>query len=249
MKRIIVIWGISIIVSITYARTITLDNSCYIVLPDSLTEGNAPNSIYRGYNKDCDIVLKTLNVDDFDHAKVICMMDTLCFNLKAFKRIEERHEGIWQLSEDFSYKFYENDSVSYKIVTYTFYSFQLPYCMLCIYNNDKGLECFEKVISGINKPKPEGFLKQLFVCWHHSKGALCLIIVLSCFLGQLMGAIFGRNNSLTISLVLTLALSVVLLYNIWGYWYLIAVILMLTLILAHLSAKVTFKQFMNRLFD
>lgn len=238
----------------SFAKVITLDNSCVIDLPNTLIEkptksSQTINHIYFGTNQDCIISIKSVNVDDFDHYKVIYMMDTLCFNLKGFKMVEERHEGFWHLAEDYSYKFYENEGDSIKIVTYTFYSFQMPYCICCIYSSsdNKGLDCFEKVVSGIVKLKPEGFLKQIFLCWHHSKFALMSLLLLGVILGQLLGAIFGRNNSWTISIVYTLVLGIVLLFNIWGYWYLIAAILFSSLYLTHMAAKASFDEFRDHM--
>jgi len=228
------------------ARSITLDNSCYIELPDSLIEIQTPKYLYKAYNNDCSIIIRTLYVEDFDKEKVMAKMDTICFKMDGYKLIEEKHEGFWNIAEDYSYKFYEKEDGSMKCVTYTWCSVYQPYCMICDYKDEAGLAYFDRMVAGIQMPKPDGFLRQLYICWTRGKGTMCTIIVLS-FLGQLFGAIFGRHNSTAIAAVMTLVIAGLLLYNIWGYWYVIAALLLWTFVFTKMTAAVSFSEFMERI--
>ena len=228
------------------ARYITLDNTCYIDLPDSLREINTEKYVYKGYNNDCSIIIRTLYVEDFDPVKVMNMMDTLCFDMKGYRLVEEKHEGFWEMAENYSYKFYEKEDGSMKSVTYTWYSVSQPYCMICDYKDEAGLAYFNKMVAGIHIPKPQGMMSELYLCWTRGKGPMLLIAMLV-FLGQLLGGIFGRRNSLAIATVMTIIVAAVLLWNIWGYWYVIAALLLWTFFMTKFMAAASFEEFINHI--
>lgn len=93
------------------------------------------------------ILIKTLEVSDFNPGKVKQSMDTLCFNISDAKLIKKEKEKFYRMDKDYVKKYYELGDD--KFITYTFYTHKYPYCILFTYNNENELKTIDDIIESI----------------------------------------------------------------------------------------------------
>lgn len=206
-------------------RNIILDDACYIILPDSLKEVKYEGMIYAAYGQDYFIGIKSGYVEDFDKIKVMNMMDTLCFNMRDYDFVEEQHESFWSIAEDYSYKFYRSKTDSMMSVTYTWYSPQQPYCILCNYTNHHGIDMLQQIVRGIRTPVPEGLRNQFFICKQRGAGTLYVLLLIALGVGFVLGLIMGGDLGLAFisTIIGTLIMLLPALFVLWGFWYMLII--------------------------
>lgn len=93
------------------------------------------------------ILIKTLEVSDFNPGKVKQSMDTLCFNISDAKLIKKEKEKFYRMDENYVKKYYELGDD--KFITYTLYYPYYSYCILFTYNNDNELKTIDDIIESI----------------------------------------------------------------------------------------------------
>lgn len=156
MKRIITILFV-FCMSLIYAEKsysqnktrIDVTEKLSIELPDSYIRKESKSCLIDAENKNNGniLLLKTLDVKNFDAGKVRKSMDTLCYNLSNAKLIKTEKEKFYQMDRDFVKRYY--DAGKYKILTYTFYTRSYPYCILFTYNNESELNEINEIIDSI----------------------------------------------------------------------------------------------------
>ncbi|MBO5811109.1 MAG: hypothetical protein J6R32_09845 [Bacteroidales bacterium] len=156
MKRIITILFV-FCMSLIYAEKsysqnktrIDVTEKLSIEIPDNYIRKECKSCLIDAENKNNGniILIKTLEVSDFNPGYVRKSMDTLCFNISDAKLIKKEKEKFYRMDEDYVKKYYElgND----KFITYTFYTNKYPYCILFTYNNENELKTIDDIIESI----------------------------------------------------------------------------------------------------
>lgn len=143
---------------------VNITDKLSIELPDSYIRKESKSCLIDAENKNNGniLLLKTLDVKNFDAGKVRKSMDTLCYNLSNAKLIKTEKEKFYQMDRDFVKRYY--DAGKYKILTYTFYTNQYPYCILFTYNNESELNEINEIIDSIEIKM--NVFGEFFFCWN-----------------------------------------------------------------------------------
>lgn len=156
MKRIITILFV-FCMSLIYAEKsysqnktrIDVTDKLSIEIPDNYIRKECKSCLIDAENKNNGniILIKTLEVSDFNPGYVKKPKDTSCFNISDAKLIKKENEKFYRMDEDYVKKYYElgND----KFITYAFYTNKYPYCILFTYNNENELKTIDDIIESI----------------------------------------------------------------------------------------------------
>ena len=156
MKRIITILFV-FCMSLIYAEKsysqnktrIDVTEKLSIEIPDNYIRKESKSCLIDAENKNNEsiLLLKNLDVKNFDIGKVKKSMDTLCYNLSNAQLVKTENEKFYQMDRDFVKRYY--DAGKYNILTYTFYTSDYPYCLLFTYNNESELNEINEILGSI----------------------------------------------------------------------------------------------------
>lgn len=156
MKRIITILFV-FCMSLIYAEKsysqnktrIDVTEKLSIEIPDNYIRKECKSCLIDAENKNNGniILIKTLEVSDFNPGYVKKSMDTLCFNISDAKLIKKEKEKFYRMDEDYVKKYYELGDD--KFITYTFYTNKYPYCILFTYSDDSDIKTIDDIIESI----------------------------------------------------------------------------------------------------
>ncbi len=167
MKRIITILFV-FCMSLIYAEKsysqnktrIDVTEKLSIEIPDNYIRKESKSCLIDAENKNNEsiLLLKNLDVKNFDIGKVKKSMDTLCYNLSNAQLVKTENEKFYQMDRDFVKRYY--DAGKYNILTYTFYTSDYPYCLLFTYISESEMNEINEILDSIKIKK--GIFEAIF---------------------------------------------------------------------------------------
>ncbi|MEY8722641.1 hypothetical protein AALN73_15980 [Bacteroides stercorirosoris] len=199
-----------------HAQKLDLGNNLTVEIPEGYQQYKSDGYMYAAVDSTTRVMIAQINSDDFDVSKVLNKMDTLSYNLKNYELVGSETEHFYQWAKDYKKKYYKSTD-DWKILTYTFYTNERPYCILFQYKNNDDLSRFESLVDSI---KYNGsFWDKLVLTYRNAHIywilLFCVVMIVSAILGKPCG-------HLATALLMTTAVAIILLLTIWGNWLIFA---------------------------
>ena len=156
----------------------------------------------------CLIAVSKLEKQDYDKDKVKDNLDRVLFNLKDYREVDSKTEGLLEKGKDYKLKFYQG-SKGLKIATYTSYVYEYPYCIMLQYADEAALHTLTAVIDSEHYDSSWWHTVWTFIS--RNVGLLCVVYILMLIVcitihKEWFGFLFG------------LGISIWLCSPLWGMW-------------------------------
>lgn len=189
-------------------KEIYLGDGLSLVIPSSITEVNHQAYLYAGADSMCLIAVSKLEKQDYDKDKVKDNLDRVLFNLKDYREVDSKTEGLLEKGKDYKLKFYQG-SKGLKIATYTSYVYEYPYCIMLQYADEAALHTLTAVIDSEHYDSSWWHTVWTFIS--RNVGLLCVVYILMLIVcitihKEWFGFLFG------------LGISIWLCSPLWGMW-------------------------------
>lgn len=215
MKRIVSLLIFALTVNSMWAYKIQMKDGHEITIPDSFVDvGNTfgKDMVFCGIdslNNDL-LMVKTIDISDFDKDKTMDRADEIVFNLRNHVMTDSESDGLFDIGRDYKIKTYRNIDNGKTLHTYTAYAYNYPYTMLYQPASDTdGLAAIKEIASTIDD-SGDTWWHRMYMLFSRSLGIIVLAYMISAVL------VAATKNYLI--LVLSILVGAWLFSPAWGDW-------------------------------
>ncbi|WP_302062341.1 hypothetical protein [uncultured Duncaniella sp.] len=114
-----------------FGETLSFGDSLKITIPEKFTAQPDSMYSYMGYGSDGSLlIVKRIDVKEFNGGKAIENGDEFSFNLRDYDRLSSESEGFFDFGHDYKMKTYRHSKNGQYLYTYTSYMYNFPYVIL-----------------------------------------------------------------------------------------------------------------------
>lgn len=148
----------------------------------SFTVKNSNNLSFFAEKTNAIIALASPDIKDFSPKRLFESMDTISFNLKEAKLVKSKSENFLQWTRDCFTKYYNNPDGS-KLITHTFYTNGVAYCLYASYHSDDDEKLINETINSIWLNPQQPFLYKVFSTYNYSSFFWIAFAILTSLIG------------------------------------------------------------------